>query len=122
MSPMEDDPTLWEAAMRTFKELYLWILNPPALLLPAVAGAFVGLLREEKRKRTKGQWISRLFMSALVGFWLTPLVSHTLSWPNDISQAVAFFLGLCGQDLVDVLQYRIQRKIGGKKKDEGECE
>lgn len=118
MTPVEDDTTIWEAIMRFIKSSFGWFGSFSGLAIPAFAGAIIGTLRQDRRKRVKKKIVPSIVISAVSGCGLAPLFAHLFGIPDSAASSLAFFLGIWGLEGIEVAQHVLRSKAGqstGKK-------
>ena len=112
MAAMENDPDNWEAVMRFIKSWLEELAVFSSLVVPALAGAVIAALKQERRRRGTRKLFLSIIMSALCGCGLTPLFAHVFGIPALVSSSLAFFLGIWGLEGVDVVQNVLRSKAG----------
>ena len=112
MTPMEDDPNVWEAAMRIFRMLHDSVGSFFVYAMPAFVGAVVGAFRKDRRKKKKRLLVLSILMSWLVGCGITPLFAHVFGIPETVAGSLAFFLGYWGIEGLDVLWAMLKQRAG----------
>jgi len=112
MTPVEDDVTIWEAAMRFIKSGFSWLGFFSGLAVPAVAGAIIGTIRHDRRSRVKKKMLPSIAISAMCGCGLAPLFAHLFGIPDSAAASLAFFLGIWGLEGIDVVQHILRSKVG----------
>ena len=112
MTPMGDDPNVWEAAMRILRLLQDSVGSFFVYALPAFIGAVVGAFRKDRRRKRKRLLVLSIFMSWLVGCGITPLFAHVFDIPETTAGSLAFFLGVWGIEGLDVLWAVLRRRAG----------
>lgn len=115
MSPLEDDPTIWEAVMRFIKSCFEWFASFSGLVVPALAGAVVGAFKEDRRKSGRRKLLFSIFMSAACGCGLAPLFAHLFGMPATVASSLAFFLGIWGLEGIEVVQNVIRSRSGANR-------
>ena len=114
MTPMEDDPTFWEAVMRLFRMLHDSVGSFFVYALPAFIGAVVGAFRKDRRRKKKRLLVLSIVMSWLVGCGITPLFAHVFGIPETVAGSLAFFLGVWGIEGLDVLWAMLKQRAGAE--------
>lgn len=113
MTPMEDDTTVWEAIIRLLKVGLGWLGLFSGLVAPAVVGAIIGALRQDRRSRVRKKMFPSIAISAVCGYELAPLFAHLFNIPDSAAASLAFFLGIWGLEIIDVMQHVLRAKAGG---------
>lgn len=112
MAALENDPNTWEAIMRFLKSLAESLASFSAFTVPALAGAVIGVLRRDRRRKGKRLLVSSIVMSWIVGCGLTPLFAHVFGVPDGVASSLAFFLGVWGLEGLDILWTAFKSKVG----------
>lgn len=112
MAPLEDDPGTWGEAMRIIRAGFEWLASFSGLAVPALAGAVIGALKSEPRKKGRRKFIWSILMSAACGCGLAPLFGHLFSIPDPVASSLAFFLGIWGLEGIEVVQHALKHRVG----------
>lgn len=107
MSPIgEEDVNFW-AVLKAFAAYAL------PFLPPSIAGASMGLLLQDRRKRDGKHWLNLSVWSVGAGTLLTPLFVYMLGAPESVGTSAACFVAMIGAEAVDFIRAVMRRKAGG---------
>lgn len=112
MSPLEDEPALWELLGQFVRQTGESLSFARPFLGPAFVGSLIRVFSGRYRKKPLSYLIRLVVISTLCGGFLTPLAMHVFSLPVEIAGATAVFLGITGNDSVDGLATWARKRFG----------
>ncbi|MDL2268202.1 hypothetical protein LJC46_09525 [Desulfovibrio sp. OttesenSCG-928-G15] len=112
MSPLEDEPILWETLTQLVRQTKESLSFAGPFLGPAFVGSLIRVFSGRYRKKPVSYLLRLIVISTLCGGFLTPLAMHVFSLPVEIAGATAVFLGITGNDSVDGLATWARKRFG----------
>ena len=94
MSQTGDDMNVWNTFIQGLKTCCEGISWIAPLLLPSFLGAMAGAYGLRQRKMTRGQVLSAIFWTTVIGAGLAPLAVHYTGAPDKLVYPISFFFGI----------------------------
>lgn len=114
MTPVEDDPGMWEELLKALRQLGESLAYIVPFLAPAFIGAMLRVVRMERRAKSKWYWMNIILWSSLAGAGLTPLFLHLLHIPDSVAGSAAMAVGFFGRDATDFVRSLLKKKAQAK--------
>lgn len=101
MSPVEDDPAVWVAFVRYWREVMDGMAFTTPFWGPAFLGALLNAIWRKHLRRGAAYLLSAVFSSTVAGAVLTPLFAHVAGFPDGVSGSTAAFVAIVGYEVIN---------------------
>lgn len=100
MSPVEDDPAMWAALCKFFRQVMDGLSFTTPFIGPAFIGALLSVTRKSYRKKGVAYWASAVCWSTAAGAVLTPAFAHLVGISGDIAGSAAALVAILGHESI----------------------
>ena len=101
MSPVEDDPAVWAAMCKFFRQIADGLSFTTPFVGPAFLGAVCNAIWRKHFRKGVIYLASAVLSSTLAGSVLTPLFAHVAGFPDNVTGSTAAFVAILGYEAIN---------------------